>query len=184
MIAFLLGFIFLSNHGIPLPQNDYVSVEIAQGITLNLPKSFVPMPEAVMDRRYLSARKPLAAYISPDQQADLSVNTSNARWQAGDLPMLQNFYRANILSLYDEVTFIKESLEKINGKDFAVFEFLSIVRPEEDALTPQQPVKKYTYIQYTIYDGKTYVFNFNSPADRRDQWEETAKTIMESIKLK
>lgn len=166
------------------PANDYVTTEVAEGITLSLPKSFAPVPENQIDQKYLSARKPIAAYTSEDQQVGLGINTSNARWQADDLPMLQSFYRSSIMALYDEVTFLKEDIAKINGKDFAIFEFVSLVRPAENTLAAQRPIGKYTYIQYTLHNGKTYVFNFNCPAEQQSQWQETAKTIMGSVKIK
>lgn len=176
--------VFLTTSSFYQAGNDYVKTEIAKGITMSLPKTFAPMSESQLHEKYFSAREPIAAYISEDQQTDLGVNTSNARWQASDLPMLQSFYRASILSLYDEVDFLKEGIEEVNGKDFAVFEFVSIVRQEEDALTAQRPIQKYTYIQYTIHNGKAFVFNFNCPAGQQSHWQQTAKTIMESVKIK
>lgn len=176
--------ILLTVSGFYQSATDYVKKEVAEGITLSLPKSFVPMPENLIDQKYLSARKPIAAYTSENQQVDLGINTSNARWQADDLPMLQSFYRSSIMALYDEVNFLKEDIEKINGKDFAVFEFVSLVRPEENALTAQRPIRKYTYIQYTVHNGKTYIFNFNCPTEQQSQWQEAAKTIMQSVKIK
>ncbi len=162
---------------------NYVKTEVGEGITLKVPESFAPLPDNLMEQKYLSARKPIALYTNENQQVDVGVSTSNARWQANDLPMLQSFYRSNIMALYDEVAFNKEALEKVNGKDFAVFEFVSLVRPEEDALTAQRPIRKYTYIQYTIHNGKSYVFTFNCPAEQQSQWQEVAKTIMESVKI-
>lgn len=180
----LLSVVFLTVSSFYQPANDYVKTEVAEGITLSLPRSFIPVPENMIDQKYLSARKPIAAYTSEDQSADLGINTSNARWQADDLPMLQSFYRSSIMALYDEVNFLKEDIAKINGKDFAVFEFVSLVRPAENALATQRPIRKYTYIQYTLHNGKTYVFNFNCPAEQQSQWQETASTIMQSVRIK
>lgn len=176
--------IFMMASGFYQAGDDYVKTEIAKGITVNIPKSFTPMTESKLNEKYYSARKPLAAYISEDQRADLGVNTSNARWQADDLPMLQNFYRASIMSLYDEVDFLNEEIENINGKDFAVFEFISVVREDENALTVKRPIRKYIYIQYTVHKGKTFVFSFSAPAEQQSRWQEPARTIMESVKIK
>lgn len=176
--------IFMMNSGLYQISNDYVKTEIGEGITMNIPKSFTSMSENQLNEKYYLARKPLAAYISEDQRTDLVVNTSNARWQADDLPMLQNFYRSSIVSLYDEVDFLNEKIESINGKDFAVFEFVSVVREDENALTSKRPIRKYTYIQYTVDKGKTFVFSFSTPAEQQSRWQETARTIMESVKIK
>lgn len=184
MKVLLLGSaLLLTVVGFGQHQDKYVKATVAEGVTLRLPASFVPMTEDMLNQKYLSARPPVAAYTSPDQQADLAVNTSNARWEANDLPMLQRFYRSNIQALYDEVEFQQEGIEQINGKDFAVFEFVSLVLPEEDALASQAPLSKYTYIAYTLYEGKTYVFNFTAPAQQQEAWQETAHQIIHSIQL-
>lgn len=163
---------------------EFVKTEIYEGVTVKLPKSFHPMSEAVLRRNYLSARPPLAAYTGEDEQVIFGMNTSNTQWQAKDLQMLQNFYRSTILELYDEVKFMQDSLIPLQGKPFATFEFIGTVRGEEGALTSQAPLKNYVYVQYTIYEEKTYVFDFTCPVRHQSQWQSTAHTIMESITLK
>ena len=164
--------------------DEFVKTEIYEGVTIKLPKSFHPMSEAVLRRNYLSARLPLAAYTGEDEQVTLGMNTSNTQWQAKDLQMLQNFYRSSILELYDEVKFIQDSLVTIQGKPFATFEFIGTVRGEEGALTSQAPLKNYVYVQYTIYQEKTYVFDFTCPARQQSKWQSAARTIMGSVVLK
>ena len=156
---------------------EFVKTEIYEGVTVKLPKSFRPMSEAVLRRNYLSARPPLAAYTGEDGQVSFGMNTSNTQWQAKDLQMLQNFYRASILELYDEVKFIQDSLATIEGKPFAIFEFVGTVRGEEGVLTSQAPLKNYVYVQYTVYKEKTYVFDFTSPARQQSQWQNTAQRL-------
>ena len=48
----------------------------------------------------------------------------------------------------------------------------------------QQPIRRYTYIQYLIEKDQTLVFSFNAPARNRQEWQETARKIMTSIKVK
>ncbi|MEK6476321.1 hypothetical protein WJR50_02265 [Catalinimonas sp. 4WD22] len=180
-----IGFsVMLLGSSFQVPNIELVKTKITENIQIGVPKSFQPMTEDLLNQRYLTARKPIAAYTNDKQMIDLTVNTSNTRWQPSDLPMLKDFYKASLLELYDEVSFSREEIEEINGKDFVVFEFTSIVRPEENALNPQQPVRKYTRIQYSVHGGKTLVFNFTCPQALQQQWEGTAGEIMQSIQIK
>lgn len=166
------------------PANDLVKKQITEHIALSIPKAFEAMTEEMMNERYLTARKPIAAYTNDKRTVDFTVSTSNTRWQASDLPILKDFFKASLMELYDEVSFVKEEVQEIHGKNFVVFEFSSVVRPEENALNPQQSIRKYTRIQYTVYDGKTLVFNFSCPQSQQPQWESTAEVMMQSILIK
>ena len=172
--------------GLMPASNGLVRTTVYEGISIGLPKSFRPMSEALLQETYVSARRPLAAYTDPNQQVRFGLNVSNTRWQAGDLAMLKDFYRASLLELYDEVTFINESIEEVNQRSFAKFEFVSIVRPDENetSFVQQKPVRQYTYVQYTIHEGKTWVFDFSVPAQAQAEWQETAREMMDSVRMK
>lgn len=176
--AVALGFAFRAD--------QLVRTEIYEGISVELPEPFRPMSEALLQEKYLAARRPLAAYTDPNQQVAFGLNVSNTRWQAGDLAMLKDFFRASLLELYDEVDFIKEEIKEINGQSFAVFEFVSVVRPDEDELsfTNRKPIRQYTYIQYTIHQKKTWIFDFSLPARAQNEWQETAQEMMSSVRMK
>ena len=166
------------------PGNDLVKKQVSEKIQILVPSDFQPMSQELMDQRYLTARKPIAAYTNERQMVDLTVSTSNTRWQASDLPILKDFYKASLMELYDEVNFTRQEIEEINGKPFVVFEFTSIVRPGENALTARSPIRKYTRIQYTVNAGQTLVFSFTCPQLRQPKWEETARKVMQSIQIK
>ena len=169
-----------------LPVRDFVRTDIYEGISVELPKSFRPMTEAQLQENYLAARRPLAAYTDPNQQVSFGLNVSNTRWQPGDLPMLKDFYRASLLELYDEVKFVTETVQEVNGQSFAVFEFVSVVRPAEDetSFTNQKPIRRYTYVQYTIHQQKTWVFDFSVPAREQALWQPVAQRMMRSVRMK
>jgi hypothetical protein len=164
--------------------NDLVKKQITENISLMLPPAFVPMDENMLAERYLSARDPIAAFTDPGGRVDLTVNTSNTRWGVGDLPILKDFYKASLMELYDEVSFSREGIEEINGQPYVVFEFTSTVRPDDNALSMRKPVRKYTRVQYTVYQSETLVFNFSCPQLSQRMWKATAADIMQSVKLK
>lgn len=169
-----------------LPARDFVRTDIYGDISVDLPKSFRPMTEAQLEENYLAARRPLAAYTDPNQQVAFGLNVSNTRWQPGDLPLLKDFYRASLMELYDEVNFLTEEVREVNGRQFAVFEFVSVVRPAEDetSFTNQKPIRRYTYVQYTIHLKKTWVFDFSVPARDQATWQPVAQQMMESVRMK
>ena len=166
--------------------NDLVRTDIYEGISVSMPKTFRPMSEALLREKYVAARRPLAAYTDPNQQVAFGLNVSNTRWQADDLAILKDFYRASLLELYDEVDFINESIEEVNGRPFAVFEFVSVVRPDEDetSFINQKPIRQYTYVQYAIHNRKTWVFDFSVPAQAQTEWQQVAGEIMASVRMK
>jgi len=163
----------------------FVKIEIGSGISLKLPESFQPMPEDEMARKYISTRKPVAVFMSADRQADFGINISITQWDPLDLPIMKDFYKATIMELHSDVDFIREEIVSVNGKDFAVLEFTSLVKDEDNTLgTTKPPVQKYNYIQYTIFDKKTFVYNFNCPAHQQARFRDTAREIMNSIEMK
>ncbi|MEM9671521.1 MAG: hypothetical protein ACFB15_29460 [Cyclobacteriaceae bacterium] len=170
--------------GFRVYEDKLVPVKVSDEIGVSLPESFQPMTEEQMQRKILSARPPLAAYTSPDQRADFSVSASNTRWQANDLPILKDFYRSSLMELYDDVDFLDEGIRTVDKVQAAFFEFTSVVKEDENAVVPKPPVHTYTFVQYTIHQGKTLVFTFSCPLRQQEQWQPTAQKVMNSVKLK
>ena len=158
-----------------------VKTKLSDKITVHIPASFTPMSEEDKMQRYESARLPIALFTDPDRMAEFGVNHSYSLWPDKDLHLLQEFYNASILELYDKVDFIKQEITNVNGRDFAIFEFDSVVYPENKF---QGNITKYTYLMYTISEGTTYLFNFTCEHRVKNQWQSTAQKIMKSVKLK
>jgi hypothetical protein len=158
-----------------------VKHKLADNITVSLPKDFYTMSDEDKAQRYESARLPIALYTDPDRLVDFGVNRSYSTWQQGDLNLVEEFYQASILELYDKVEFISKGVKNVNNHDFVYFEFESVVYPENDF---QGNIAKYTYLMYGLEGGTTYLFNFTCELGARNQWQRTAHEIMESVKLK
>lgn len=158
--------------------------KIGKSITVSLPDSFILMTQSEINLKYVSPREPLALYSDETRNVDLSVNVAFSKWNANDLELMQSFYKSNIMGLYDEVHFIKEKIEDINGRKFAVFEFISAVKAESNSPVSEIGVGRYTYIQYAIVNGKTVLFNLSCPTHLKDKWSPIAREIMNSVKIK
>lgn len=156
-----------------------VKTQITKQISMSLAKEMYPMTDDDIARKYPSARRPVAMYTDPTRQVDLGVNVSTSRWRESDIEMLQKFYKSSIMNLYNKVDISREGIEEINKRKFAVFEFTSEVTEENKA-----PIRKYTYIQYTVAGNQTLVFNFTCDVSQKNEWRETAQAMMQTVKIK
>lgn len=158
-------------------------VKISDAVSVALPADFIPMSEQDISSRHISYRKPLAIYTSQDRNVDFSVNIAVSQWPASDLSLMKGFYKASIGSLFGEVEFVQDEIKTIDDRDFAVLEFISLTEAEEGSIQ-NTPLRNYTIAQYSIVDGRTFVFTFTCPARQQQKWQPVAHQIMESIKIK
>jgi hypothetical protein len=161
-----------------------VKTKIADGITISIPFELKPMTEDDIILRYPSVRAPLAAFTDLNRTLDFSVNISATQWPDGDLEMASKFFKASISNLYDRVDIIEEGIHTIHKKKFIFFEFESRVNGNKMTLGEQQPVFRYTYIQYLIEPNRTLVVSFNCPKAIREDWQEPVRDMMRSVKVK
>lgn len=159
----------------------YVTTKVADNIKVKIPKEFAPMTDEDKAQRYESSRLPIALFTSPDRVADFGVNRAYSVWRESDLEMLEEFYEASIMELYDKVEFLGKGIKEVNGKKFVFFEFTSVVYPENQF---QGNISKYTYLMYTLNQGTTYIFNFSSEKSAQNQWQPVARQVMASLRLK
>ena len=158
-----------------------VKIKISEKVNCLLPENFYPMTDGDIVTRMPTNKKPIAAYTDESRLVDFVVTSATSRWGSEDIAIAKEFYKANITHLYDEVDFLKEEIVTINKKQFAAFEFTTLVKGDD--LT-KKSIRKYAYIQYTIIDNQTMVFAFNAPYRIKDKWTDTAQSIMNSIKVK
>lgn len=170
-----------------LPATAQISLErekVTKDISMEVPQGFIPMGQAELFSKYVSSKTPLAMYSSEDRQVDLGINENSSAWVGEDLKILQSFYKANILNLFTEVAFIQEDIREIGGRWFIVFEFVSRVSDEQNTFGGNTSISKYTYIQYTLRNEKVLLFNFSCPSHMRAQWQESARSMMQSVRIK
>ncbi|KAA5547559.1 hypothetical protein [Adhaeribacter rhizoryzae] len=161
----------------------FKTVNITKEISVTLPQDFGVMPDDVIATKYPSPRKPLAAYTSPNRLVDFVVTERPSMFHKDDLKMVQQFYKTSINSKYSDVKFIREEISKIKKQDFVIFEFTSTVRDEDRKTNRLAPIRRYTIVQYAVYNEKLYIFTINVPIDLKPAWEKSATQIMESIKV-
>ena len=83
-------------------------------------------------------------------------------------------YKSTLYTLYNEVQIIREEIQTINKQNFVVLEFTS----------KADQTRKYTFLQYGIFNTRVYIFNFTCHEREMAKWRETANEIMSSVKVK
>jgi hypothetical protein len=161
-----------------------VKTKIADGITASLPSDLYPMTPEDMAQRFPSARAPLGAFTNQDRLVDFSVNISATNWPDANSEMAQKFFKAALINLYDKLDMINEGSYLLNKKKFFFFEFDSRISGDRRRQGFQDPVMKYTYIQYYLETNRTLVFSFTCPKDQKEEWQGTAREVMKSVRVK
>ncbi len=176
-LVFILGLNSSSEPG-------FVRTKVNNNIVLLLPEEFQLMSEQDLNEKIITPRQSIALYTTPERRVDFGINQSTTSWSDSDFDLMKDFYKSNFMTFFSEVEFLLEDVEIINGRKFAVFEFLSVVRDQGNSASSGRVIRKYYYIQYTLVDSKPMIFNLSAPARERNEWSSRARTIMSSIKIK
>jgi hypothetical protein len=161
-----------------------VKTKVNNDISVSLPEDFTPMTPEDIAQRYPSVRAPLGAYTNPDRLVDFSANVSATQWPDGDAEFARKFFKAAIYTMYDKVDMLSEGVIEIHKKKFFYFEFDSRLNPDRKNVAAQDALFKYTYIMYLVEPKRSLVFSFNCSKEQKEEWQETAKAIMHSVKVK
>ncbi len=161
-----------------------VKTKVTDDITVSLPEDLKPMTPEDIVQRYPSVRAPLAAFTDFNRTLDFSVNISATRWPDADQEMAAKFFKSSFHSIFDRVDMINEGIYEVNNRKFIFFEFESRVNGNRMKEGEQQPVFRYTYIQYLVEADRTLVFSFNCPKGLREDWQETVRAMMQTVKIK
>lgn len=177
-------FLIISLFFISADQQKLVKVKVAEDITVSIPRGWRPMDGLDFNERYPSVRAPLAAFTNEARTVDFSVNISATRWPDSDLEVASKFFKASLNNMFDRITMIEEGIREVNGNSFVFFEFESRINGSRNQLGNEDPVLKYSFVQYLIQPQRTLVFSFNCSRRDRQEWEKAANAMMNSIKVK
>lgn len=158
--------------------------KVADGISALIPKDWHPFDEMDFRERYPSVRAPIAAYTNEDRLADFSINISATQWPDGDVELAAKFFKSSLYNLFDRVDVISEGIREDHGKKYIFIEFESTIRGAKREEAQRDPILSYNYLVYLIQPGKTLTFSFHCPRRMRSEWQETARKMMEGIKVK
>ena len=161
-----------------------VKTKINNKITVSLPEDFEAMTPEDIIQRYPSVRAPIGAYTNADRLVDFCVNVSATQWPDGNAEFAAKFFKSTIYNMYDRVEMISEGKVTLHKQDYFFFEFDSRLNPDRKEVATQDALFKYTYIMYLVKPDQTLVFSFNCTKDQKEDWQETAREIMHSIRVR
>jgi len=161
----------------------WVKNRLPEGVTVSVPENMMPMTPEDMAQRFPSVRAPLGAFTNADRVTDFSVNISATTWPDGNTDLAGKFFKASLQNLYDRLDMISEGTQMINKKKYIFFEFESRTSGDPRKQGQQDPIQKYTYIQYLLLNDKTLVFTFACPKSQKDEWQPVAHEIMKRIQV-
>jgi beta-galactosidase beta subunit len=183
-ISGTLVFLIVTSCLVAASSQDLVKTKVSDRVTVSLPADFFPMTPEDITQRMPSVRAPLGAYTNQDRVVDFSVNISATQWPDGNQEMAAKFFKAALYNLYDKVVVISEGTHTIKKKNYIYFEFESRTNASQRLEGMSEPILKYTYIQYLVEPKQTLVFSFNCPRTVREDWQETARAMMKSVRVK
>jgi len=182
---FILFSLFLILKSATFAQNKekvkLVYQKVADLVSVKVPENYQKLNDDQIADKIIASRKPLAMYSNPAGNCDFSVSVGNSArnpWEDKDLKMMAEFQKSNIRSLFTDVIFVQDKIEKVNGQAFAVFEFTSEVKEKG-----KPAIKKYNHVRYTIKKKNVLIFSFICPESERPLQEEMAEEIMKSVKF-
>lgn len=158
-------------------------VKLTEGVTAQMPEEFRPMTDDEIAQRYFTYRKPVALFTDRRAVVDFGLNISATTWKYEDLLILKSFYKASIMQMFTNVNMLKEEIEEVNGRKYAVFEFISEVRSEPNAIVKRPSKVSYSYLLYTVVGENVHIINFTCPAEVRKEWRPVAQAMMKTVKI-
>ncbi len=161
----------------------WVKTKLPSGVTVSVPDQLSPMTPEDMAQRFPSVRAPLGAFTNADRVTDFSINISATNWPDADVEMARKFFKASLQNLYDRVDFISEGVQSVHKKKFIYFEFESRISGDRRKQGLQDPILKYTFIQYLVQNDRTLVFTFSCPKDQVEEWKPIAHEMMKRIRV-
>jgi len=176
-------FLLLCINAFSQPKEKVVLVaqRVADLVTVKVPETFQKLSDDQIADKIIASRKPLSMYSSPNGSSDFSVSVGNSArnpWEDKDLKMMADFQKANINALFTSVTWLEDKILKVNGQQFAVFEFVSEVKEKG-----KPAIKKYNNVRYTIKKKNVLIFSFVCPEVEKPLQQELAEDILNSIKF-
>lgn len=179
-----IGLLVLSFYTTVEDGHKLVKTRITNDITVSLPAELMEMTPDDVALRHPSVRKPIGAFTDADRLIDFSIKTSATQWMAADREMSRQFFKAGIYNLYDRVDMIDEGIREIHKKQYIFFEFDSKINGDKRQMGDQEPITKYSYVLYLVEKGRTLVITFTCPMQLKAEWQNTARAVMESVRIK
>lgn len=140
-------------------------------LTVDLSDGFGLMGEEMLEAKYPASNRPTLVYTNENGTVNFAFNHTTNKIPKGKLPEILPAFVGQFNSIYSQIEWFKKDVEKVNGKDFVVLEFI----------TPATDSKIYNIMYVTVIEGRMLMCSFNCLESQRNEWEFKAKESLNSI---
>jgi len=162
-------------------QSDNVKLErqeIGGKVSVLVPNNFVKLPDNEVAQRYPSSRKPLAVFSNASRSADFGINKGKTVWADADIKLVLDFYKANMQTYYNSISFIKEGVVSEGSLKFAELKFIGAIESLGKGKS-----RRYVHVRYAVVKNRLYIIQFNCPASEQGLYEGTVNKMMGSVRI-
>ena len=142
-------------------------------VQLLIPASFTIMDERIISKKYPGENhRPTLVFtnVKASVTVAFSHDTSLPTIEE-DMSQVKDFYDGQLSQ--QNFSFYKSSMQKINGRNIVVFEFISKAVDKDI----------YNIMFFSHLEGSLFVGTFNCTVPLKEEWEQRGKQILASLKF-
>lgn len=143
-------------------------------VELKIPKGFTVMTEEMLKLKYPSERRPKLVYTNETGGINVALNLTQNRADQG----LIDAYAENLVqtfkNIYPSAEWKGSGVVVVNGRKLGYMELV----------TPAIDTEIYNLMFFTDFEGQLLLCTFNCTKKSIEEWQPTAKEIMNSLKIK
>ncbi|MDO3696054.1 hypothetical protein QVZ41_14470 [Wenyingzhuangia sp. chi5] len=142
-------------------------------LIIDLPEGFGLMSAEMLAVKYPSSNRPTLVYTNENGTINFVFNHTKNAIPKDKLPELLPAFVGQFSSIYPQIKWYKNEMQKVNGKDFIVLEFM----------TPATDSKIYNIMYITVLEGRMLMCTFNCLESQKSEWETKAKASLNSVTI-
>ncbi len=140
-------------------------------LSISIPATFTLMPQAIIDSKYPNKYKnPQIVYTNSESSVNVAFSQTDEQTEEYDLPEVKNYLTKQVQA--GKFQGFVSRIEKINGHDYIVFEFIS------QAID----TRIYNLVFVTNLDHKLLTGTFNCTTELEKEWKPKAKEMLASLR--
>lgn len=143
-------------------------------VELLLPKSFGIMPEEMLKLKYPGSNRPTLVYSDEDGTVNIAFNHTTSKAAQAQIETYKNVFVNTFKTTYPTAEWTGSGVKEINGRKVG---FLELTTQAVDT-------KIYNYLFFTDLDGRLLICTFNCTVEKKPEWAEVAKKIVNSFTVK
>ncbi|MGD8593712.1 MAG: hypothetical protein PVF82_12800 [Gammaproteobacteria bacterium] len=154
--------------------DEFITRTVLNGkVTLTTPKSFGPMAEDILEKKYPSSRRPTEVLSDSTGGVSIAFNHTQSRIEPGQIKEAHINISQMFHNMYPSAKWLRDETININGRTFMVLELI----------TPALDTQIHNIMYGTSVDNRLLLISFNTTVEQSKQWLPVGKKIMQSITI-